>query len=110
LFYFSSLDGYLYAVHERTGSIVWTLALGEPLRQSPVVMEENLFVVGDNRTLFCRDSLTGSACGNIREFANFSPLVRSEFTASGEDGSLVILNRKSRALLGRMMSGHSIFA
>lgn len=102
LFYFTSLDGYLYAVHERTGTIVWTLALGEPLRQSPVVMEENLFVVGDDRTLFCRDSLTGVGLWEYPGIRQFLAASSERVYCLGEDGSLVILNRKSRALLGRI--------
>lgn len=102
LFYFTSVDSYLYAIHERDGRVAWTLALGEPLRQSPIVLEEYLYVVGDDGTLFCRDSLTGVGLWEFPGIRQFLAASSDRLYCIGLDDSLVILNRKSRALLGRI--------
>jgi hypothetical protein len=107
LFYFGTRDAYFYAMRERDGGIAWTLTLGEPILQSPVVMDKQLFVVGANGTLFCRDSLTGVGLWEFPGIRQFLSASSDRVYCIGLDDSLVILNRESRALLGKI-DAHSL--
>jgi outer membrane protein assembly factor BamB len=53
LIYFASSDGYVYSADTLKGSIVNRFSAGEPISKTPVVVDDQVYVVTDNNTLFC---------------------------------------------------------
>jgi hypothetical protein len=50
--YVSSLDGFVYAVHEDRGSVTWQISTGASISQSPIPLGDFLFVINDHNELF----------------------------------------------------------
>ncbi|MFP6666011.1 MAG: PQQ-binding-like beta-propeller repeat protein [Pirellulales bacterium] len=52
-FYFGSLDGNLYKVHERSGNIAWRFTAGEPVAKKPVAINGRIYVAAMHGGLYC---------------------------------------------------------
>ncbi|MEX1224016.1 MAG: PQQ-binding-like beta-propeller repeat protein [Pirellulales bacterium] len=52
-FFVPSLDGYLYKVHERSGSMVWRFSAGNPISKQPLAVEDKIFLTAERSGLFC---------------------------------------------------------
>jgi outer membrane protein assembly factor BamB len=51
--YFATSDGYLYSADTIKGSILHRFSAGEPITKTPVVVDDQVYVITDNGTLFC---------------------------------------------------------
>lgn len=51
--YFASSDGYVYSADTLKGNILQRFSTGEPISKSPVVVDDQLYVVTDSGSLFC---------------------------------------------------------
>ena len=40
-----SIDGYLYCLHERRGSILWRFTTGEPIDHPPIALNETVYAI-----------------------------------------------------------------
>jgi hypothetical protein len=52
-FYVGSLDGNLYKVHERSGTIAWRFTAGEPVTKKPVAINGRIYVTAMHGGLYC---------------------------------------------------------
>ena len=52
-------DGYVNAVHVRTGDVLWDFSAGDGIYQSPVVIGDSIYVIPKNGGMFCISSKTG---------------------------------------------------
>jgi len=50
--YCSSVGGYLYAVHEVNGRVIWRFSAGLPIRQMPVVVKDVVYVTPETGGLY----------------------------------------------------------
>ena len=57
----SSSDGYVYAMLERAGEIQWRFSAGEAVLDSPVLIEDRLFVTTELGGMFCLERQDGKA-------------------------------------------------
>jgi outer membrane protein assembly factor BamB len=53
LVFFASADGYVYSADTVKGAIVNRFSAGEPISQTPVAVQDQVYVVTDLGTLFC---------------------------------------------------------
>ncbi len=67
MFYVSSLDGFVYAVEEERGVIVWQLATGSSISQAPVALGNYIFVINGLNQLFKIDAKTGREAAGWEE-------------------------------------------
>ncbi|MCE9544679.1 MAG: PQQ-binding-like beta-propeller repeat protein [Planctomycetia bacterium] len=51
--YVGSLDGHVYKVHEKTGIISWRFTAGGPVAESPLAVQDRLFVCARDSGLHC---------------------------------------------------------
>jgi hypothetical protein len=52
-FYVGSLDGHLYKVHERSGSIAWRFTSGEPVAERPLAVNGRIYTTALHGGLYC---------------------------------------------------------
>lgn len=49
----ASRDGYLYAIHERSGETMWRFSLGTAVNEAPVAIDGSVFVIPEQGGLHC---------------------------------------------------------
>jgi hypothetical protein len=54
-----STDGYVYCLHEQSGSIIWRFSTGESLIHAPFVVDDSVYVVTEQGTLYRLAGTTG---------------------------------------------------
>lgn len=97
-----STDGYVYCIHESSGSLLWRFSSGEPIVKPAVAIGEALFVVTDDDNLFRLNAETG-----LEQW--WAPRVRQVISASesrlyclGDTGRLVIFDMNTGGRIGSM--------
>jgi glucose dehydrogenase len=112
--FFSSDDGYLFAVNARTGKQVWKFDMGRPLMErkpipqgwdymqsSPVVVEGVIYAGGGNQSFFAVDARTGDEKwhAQIGLYVRSSPAVVDGVVYVGDwTGTLHALDAKTGQL------------
>jgi outer membrane protein assembly factor BamB len=95
----ATANGYVYAIDQAKGSMVWTVSLGEQVRQSPVPLGDYVFVVTDEHKLYKFDARTGGMAEGWSkprsDVANFVGAGKDRMYVQNKTGSLVILDQKS---------------
>ncbi len=59
LLFVSSVDGFVYAINEKKGSLNWEFSTGQHLSESPVTLGEYVYVITDENNMFKIDARTG---------------------------------------------------
>ena len=57
--YLNTVNGFIYALNEKTGSIEWEYATGDRLTQTPFVRNGSVYVISDSNRLYRIDALQG---------------------------------------------------
>ena len=60
LFFVTSLDGFVYAVDEDRGSVVWQISTGYRISQTPIPLGNHVFVINEKQELYKIDAKTGA--------------------------------------------------
>jgi len=89
LIFFASSDGYVYSAETLKGGIINRFSAGEPISQTPVAVDDQVYVVTDNGTLFC----AGADDGQERWFV---PGIKSLLAANFD--RLYCLDRNNRVV------------
>jgi hypothetical protein len=95
--YAGSLDGYVYAVDEKSGLTEWKFSTAEPLSQPPVAIDGLVYVVSESGGMFCLQGRNGSQewfAQRIKQFIAASP---TKVYACDYLNRLVILDGKTGA-------------
>lgn len=97
-----STDGYVYCIHESSGSLLWRFSTGEPIVKPAVAIGEAIFVVTDDDSLFRLSAQSG-----LEEW--WAPRIREVVSASkdrlyclGDTGRLNIFDMKTGGRLGSL--------
>ena len=48
----TSLDGYVYCVHDTRRQVAWTNSLGAPISQSPIVIQDAVGAITDEYLVY----------------------------------------------------------
>lgn len=99
-FYTASLDGNVYAVHEKTGKQAWKFSVGEPVRQSPAALAGNVYVVPEGGGMYCLDAASGSPNWFTRGMTHFLAASPTRVYAYDIRSRLVVLDGRSGTPLG----------
>jgi hypothetical protein len=109
MFFVTSLDGFVYAVDEDRGSIVWQVSTGHSISQSPMPLGNHVYVINDKKELYKFDAKTGvNAPGwevpqkNIQRFVGAG---KSNLYVLDRFGQLKVLSQKSGAVLSSVGLG-----
>lgn len=99
-FYCASLDGYIYAIEERSGELAWRFSAGFPVGQSPVVIDDHLFVFPDHHGMVCLSAETGEELWSTRSVSRFVSASPERVYAADPLDRLHILDRATGAHIG----------
>ncbi|HEV7280849.1 MAG TPA: PQQ-binding-like beta-propeller repeat protein [Pirellulaceae bacterium] len=95
-----SVDGNLYCLQERSGTLEWRFTTGQPIIESPFVVGEDVYVTNEYGGIFSIDLTTGQERW-------WAPAVTRVISASptrvygiGDTGSVYVLDRASGGLVG----------
>lgn len=89
----SSIDGYTYSMKESTGEMLWRFSAGEPISQTPVPMKDRIYVVTDDRSLFCVDASTGKEHWYTPGVRQFIAASDTRLYCIGSTGRMLILDK-----------------
>jgi outer membrane protein assembly factor BamB len=95
-----SVDGNLYCLQERSGNLDWRFTTGEPIIESPFVIDNDVFVVNEYGGLFSIDLATGQErwwTPNITRVVAASP---TRVYGIGDLGRVYVLDRATGGLVG----------
>ncbi len=95
-----STDGYVYCIHEGSGTMLWRFSTGEPIVKPAVAVDDALFVVTSDDNLFRLSADTGLEqwwAPRIREVVSAS---KSRLYCLGDTGQLVIFDMVTGGRLG----------
>ncbi|MDO4575069.1 MAG: PQQ-binding-like beta-propeller repeat protein [Planctomycetia bacterium] len=101
ILYAGTTEGFVYAIREQTGQVIWRFPTGEQVWQTPVYVDNDLFVITVHGGMFCVDAITGGD-GESTEAKWWSPGIRQFVSCSknrvyaiDQENNLVILDRMS---------------
>jgi outer membrane protein assembly factor BamB len=99
MIYGGSTDGYVYALAERSGDLMWKFGMSEPVVDSPVVIEDRVYVTTELGGLFCLNAKTGKQIWWAPEIVHFVAAGKQRIYAADKLGRLRILDYRNGALL-----------
>ena len=106
----TSTDGFVYAIDERRGTLVWEVSTGASIVKSPALFGNSLFVINDRDELFKYDADSGRLAANwsqpktdVTEFVGAS--AKKLYTLD-KLGRLKILSRESGDIVGSVGIGN----
>lgn len=92
-----SRDGDVYVMNEFTGALMWRFSTGDPIDHSPVPIDDDVYIITTNYTMFRLSAQTGGAgAGAIWSTQGLSKIVSASATrlyCLDPTGRLVILDR-----------------
>ncbi len=94
-----SSDGYVYAVRERSGDLLWKFGASDPVIDSPVVIEDRVYATTELGGMFCLNVKTGKQIWWAPEVLHFVAAGRNRVYAADKLGRLRILDARNGATL-----------
>ena len=108
--YAASLSGYLYCVEGLSGNERWRYATGFPIASTPAIVGEKAFVVSEAPALHAVDTKTGHSLWTTPDASQFVAQGPKQVYGMDRFGSLLILDRKTGRIVGRLTTGEDIGA
>jgi outer membrane protein assembly factor BamB len=93
----ASEDGFVYAIRETDGLIVWRFSTGEPIIEQSVVVGLRVYVPTQTEGMYCLDAKTGQEvwwAPNVRRFIAAS---RDRVYTADKIGRMIVLNAATGA-------------
>ena len=97
--YGGSSDGYVYAMLERAGDLLWKFATSEPVIDSPVVIEDRVYATTELGGMFCLNAKTGKQIWWAPEVLHFVAAGKHRVYAADKLSRLRILDARTGATL-----------
>lgn len=98
----ASIDGYVYCLHELTGSETWLFSTGEAISNTPVPVGESLYVLTDKGNLFCIEIQSGQSKWISSGFKTFLAASQDRVYCLGDSGRLIIVDAKTGGRIGSL--------
>ncbi|MGA2064954.1 MAG: PQQ-binding-like beta-propeller repeat protein [Thermoguttaceae bacterium] len=94
-----SCDGYVYAVLEKSGDLLWKFSTGEPVVEPAVLIEDRVFAPTQFGGMYCLDAKSGRQLWWTPDVRRFLAASRQRVYAADKVGRVRILDGKSGAPL-----------
>ena len=108
-FYAGSLDGFIYAVDEKRGSVRWQVSTGAAIKDSPVPLGDSVYVINTNNELFKLSAKNGSMASGWEQprtgISRFIGAGKTQMFVLDKAGNLKILSQESGAVLSSVPFG-----
>lgn len=101
-FFACSLDGYVYAVHEKSAQTVWRFSAGEPISEPPVAVDGQLYIVPQLAGMFCLDAATGKDRWLAPGITQFVAKSKNRIYAIDKTSRLVALDAATGSLMASL--------
>ncbi len=95
----ASADGYVYAIREKDGETFWRFSAGEPVIESPAVIDDRVYIITQLGGMYCLDATNGKDiwwAPNLRKFVAAS---QTRLYATDRFGRILVLNAQNGARL-----------
>jgi hypothetical protein len=92
-------DGFVQAVLEKTGQVFWRFSAGGPMVQSPVAVDDQVFVTLQLGGMYCLDAKSGSDRWWAPQIMQFIAASNERVYAADKLGRIQVLNAKTGARL-----------
>ena len=102
----ASCDGFLYAVSEETGDTLWRFSTGEPIVESPAVIDNRVYVTTQLGGLYCLDEKTGKSVWWADSVMRFVAASKTRVYATDSVGRLLVFSAASGAQLDAIPTQH----
>lgn len=100
--YCGSNDGYVYALVEKTGELLWKFSAAEPVVDSPAAFEDRVFATTQMGGLYCLDAKSGKQLWYTADIMHFVAAGKQRIYAADKLGRLQILDGKTGSLIDSM--------
>ncbi len=97
--YAASRDGYVYAMLEKSGELLWKFPTGEPVLESPAVVDNRVYVPTQLGGMFCIDAKSGKQCWWAPEIVRFLAASKHRVYGADRGGRTQVLDAKGGARL-----------
>ena len=94
-----SCDGFLYAVQEETGDTLWRFSTGEPIVESPAVIDDRVYISTQLGGMYSLDTKTGRSLWWADGAMRFVAASKARVYATDSTGRLLVLSAASGARL-----------
>lgn len=95
-------DGYVFCLNERDGKLLWRLSTGEPIEESPVLIEDSLYVATRFGGMYRLIADTGEIVWRSRGPTKFIAASAKRVYARDALGQLLYLDRENGSRLGQL--------
>jgi outer membrane protein assembly factor BamB len=99
-----TLNGYIYAIDDRTGAIKWSFSVGERVTRAPVAIGKYLLIFTDENNMYKFEAETGAVAEGwerpISGITGYAGASDSRFYVEDIVGNLIVLDRESGRRLG----------
>jgi len=97
--YGASLDGFVYAILEESGDLLWEFSTGEPILQPAVVIGLRVYVVTQLGGMYVLDAKAGTQQWWTPNVIQFVTASKDRIYAADKRGRILVLDAKSGARL-----------
>ncbi len=98
----ASADGYVYAIHEKNGDVVWRFSTGETITHSPIVIGDSVYAITDHAGMFSIDVETGTERWWTPRISKFVAASNERLYCMGKTDRLVVIDAKTGGHFGSM--------
>ncbi|MDX1946563.1 MAG: PQQ-binding-like beta-propeller repeat protein [Pirellulaceae bacterium] len=98
----TSLDGYVYCVHEEKGHVLWRFTTGEPISHSPVALGDTVYAITDRGNMYAisvADAQERWVTAGIKKYLAGND---NRLYCVDTGGNLTVLDTKSGSRIGSL--------
>jgi len=107
--YVGSLDGFLYAIEEARGSVLWAISLGVGISESPVPLGEFVYAVSDDDKLFKVVAATGEPAPGwntpLEKVSRYLGASEKNLYVMDSRGAFAVIDRSSKSIVNKIPVG-----
>ncbi|GAB4134528.1 outer membrane protein assembly factor BamB family protein [Thermopirellula anaerolimosa] len=98
----AAADGYIFCLNERDGKLLWRLSTGEPIGESPVLIEDSLYVATRFGGIYRLNADTGDILWRTDGPTKFIAASAKRVYARDGLGQMMYLDKETGSLLGQL--------
>ncbi len=108
-FFVANQEGYVWAIREKTGEVLWRFATGRTILAGPVLIDTQLFITPLDTGLYCLNALTGQQQWYVPGLVQFVAASNQWVYATDRFGRLHVLDRKTGTQMDTFSLSGQIF-
>jgi outer membrane protein assembly factor BamB len=98
----TSLDGYVYCVHERRGNILWRFTTGEPISHAPVALIDTVYAITNRGNMYAIGADDGQERWLTSGIKKYVAGNETRLYVMDTRGNLTVLDRATGSRLGAL--------